>query len=304
MSGVSLFSLQGQLFLLLAVGMVIRRIGILDGSAKKILTDLVLYITLPSGIIRSFVVETSSDLFVSLFHALLVGLAITVVSFVLAKVLFRKSDPGKNAVLQYALLVSNAGFLGLPIAWEVFGSAGYMYASILLAPLRIMMWSAGVAVFKSQQSDEEMQWRQVLLHPCMVATYIGLFLMITGFKLPVLIDETLASLGGATTVLSMLLVGSLFGEMGREDLALDRNIFFHTAIRLVLIPLLTYWFGRAIGANRAVYGVGVLLAGMPAGSTAVIMAAKYDGDAAYASKLVLLSTATSMLTIPMWLALI
>jgi predicted permease len=302
MNGSSMFVLQGQLFLLLAVGIIIRKIGLFDDTAKRLLTDLVLFVTLPSGIIRSFVVETSGDLFASLFHALLVGIAIAVISFTLSRIFFRKSEAGKSEVLRYALLVSNAGFLGLPIAWEVFGSSGYMYAAILMTPLRIMMWSAGVATFKNRQSGKGMQLRQVLLHPCMIAVYIGLFLMVTGLHLPPVIDGTLASLGGTTTTLSMLLIGSLFGEMKKEDLSFDRNIFYHTAIRLLLIPALTYAFGRAIGADRVVYGVGVLLSGMPAGSTTVLMATKYDGDAAYASKLVLFSTTISMITIPLWLA--
>ena len=43
---------------------------------------------------------------------------------------------------------------------------------------------------------------------------------------------------------------------------------------------------------------------MPAGSTTVILADKYDGDGHYASKVMFVSTLLSMLTIPLLCAII
>ena len=47
-------------------------------------------------------------------------------------------------------------------------------------------------------------------------------------------------------------------------------------------------------------GVAVLMTGMPAGATAAIFAARYNSDAPFAARCVVLSTLFSMLTIPLW----
>jgi predicted permease len=47
-------------------------------------------------------------------------------------------------------------------------------------------------------------------------------------------------------------------------------------------------------------GVGVILAAMPGGSSTVILASKYGRDTTYASKLVIVSTILSLISIPLW----
>jgi hypothetical protein len=47
-------------------------------------------------------------------------------------------------------------------------------------------------------------------------------------------------------------------------------------------------------------GVCVLLTAMPAGATTVILASKYNGDAPFATKIVVISTLLSLVTTPVW----
>ena len=46
------------------------------------------------------------------------------------------------------------------------------------------------------------------------------------------------------------------------------------------------------------------MTGMPAGATAAIFAAKYDSDAPFATQCVVATTLLSMLTLPLWSALV
>lgn len=50
--------------------------------------------------------------------------------------------------------------------------------------------------------------------------------------------------------------------------------------------------------DSLVTGVSVMLAGMPAGATTAVLAAKYNGDEKYASACICLSTVLSLVTIP------
>ena len=58
-----------------------------------------------------------------------------------------------------------------------------MYAAIYCIPTRIVMWSAGLSLFTDNQ-DKKAAVKKVLLHPCMVAVYIGMVFMASGLPIP------------------------------------------------------------------------------------------------------------------------
>lgn len=296
----SLWNLQGQLFALLVVGLLLRKVGLFNESAKTLLTDLVLYVTLPCSIVLSFQIDINAELFVSLSIIFLISTAIQMFCYLLTRFTFRKVEMAKRSVLHYGILVSNAGFLGLPIAGELFGATGLMYASIYLIPQRVVMWTAGLSIFSPAAANKKQAAKKVILHPCMVAVYVGLILMVTRLPIPAFARMTLSSLGNCTTALSMLLIGSLFAEMKKEHLHLDVNLLQFSLLRLVLIPLVSLLAGRILGIDRLLIGVGVILAAMPGGSSTVILASKYGRDTTYASKLVIISTLLSLVSIPFW----
>lgn len=296
----SLWNLQGQLFALLAVGLLLRKVGLFNETSKTLLTDLVLYVTLPCSIVLSFQIDINTRLFTSLSIIFLISVGVQVFCYVLTRITFLAVDPAKRSVLHYGLLVSNAGFLGLPIAAELFGATGLMYASIYLIPQRVVMWTAGLSIFSPAAANKRQAAMKVVLHPCMIAVYVGLFLMLTRLPIPSFARMTLSSLGDCTTALSMLLIGSLFGEMEREHLRIDAHLVQFSFLRLVFIPLASLLVGRLLGIERVLIGVGVILAAMPGGSSTVILASKYGRDTTYASKLVIISTMLSLVSILFW----
>lgn len=81
---------------------------------------------------------------------------------------------------------------------------------------------------------------------------------------------------------------------------INKDILYFTIIRIVLIPGLVFLGCRLAGVDKIITGVSVLLSGMPAGSTTAIMAAKYDGDYIFGTKLVVFSTIMTLISIPIW----
>ena len=52
-----MFSLMGEMLLLMLTGWLVRRIGIVTKEGKKCLTDLILYVILPCNITKAFISE-------------------------------------------------------------------------------------------------------------------------------------------------------------------------------------------------------------------------------------------------------
>lgn len=294
----SLINLQGMLFLLVAAGVILRKLGILPDSAKQVLTDLVIDLILPCNIISSFLIEFNLDILKGFAIILLIATLIQFGCLIIANTFYNKEPDRRKKVLQYGTVCSNAGFMGNPIAEGVYGAEGLMYASIFLVPQRIVMWSAGVSYF-TESPDRKTVVKKVLTHPCIVAVYIGLFFMITQISMPVFLENTIRNVGGCTTAVSMILIGTILAEVKAGSI-LDKGILKYTLIRLFFIPFLVFIFCRLFPVRPMISGVSVLLTGMPAGSTTAILAAKYDSDYIFATKCVVVTTLLSLVTIPLW----
>ena len=294
----TILTLQGMLFLLVAAGVILARIKILPQEGTKILTDLVIYLFLPCNIIHSFQMKFSLNILRGFLIIFTISMLIQGGCLLLSKVLYQKQPLARRKVLQYATVCSNAGFMGNPIAEGVFGAQGLMYASIFLIPQRIVMWSAGVSYFTGEQ-DRKKTMIKVLTHPCIIAVYIGLLLMISQITLPAFINNTITSIGGCTTAMSMILIGTILEKVNIKEM-LSKTILYYSIIRLVLIPLLVYIGCMFFHVEPLLRGVAVLLAGMPAGSTTAILSTKYNGDYIFATKCVVFTTLMSMITIPIW----
>ena len=195
-----------------------------------------------------------------------------------------------------------------------------MYASIFIIPMRIMMWSAGIACF-TETPDMKSVVKKLALHPCIVAVYIGLGLLL--FQQPLgaayeavlacpavpvavggrmivgALDKVIRSAGGCTTTLTMILIGTMLADVSPRDM-LDGNTLLITAVRLGLLPLVVLVGCRLFHVDALLTGVCVMITGMPAGSTSAILAAKYNCDYMFATKCIVVSTLLSMITIPLW----
>lgn len=293
-----LFEMQGMLFLVMILGLILRKRKIVGTEGKKLLTDLVIDVTLPASILKSFQIEFNGEILKSCMVIGTVALMIQVGSYVLGMILYPGFADERKRVLQYATICSNAGVLGNPIAEGIFGGLGLLYASIYVIPQRIFMWSVGLTYF-TEAPDKKTLIKKVATHPCIVSVVLGFFLMIFQISLPGFVDLTIRQVAGANTFLAMMLVGTILAEVPFSSLA-DRSTLYYSFVRLVLVPLLVFAGCRLWAIDGLVTGVSVVLSGMPAASVTAVMASKYHKDEIFAVRCVVLSTLLSMLTVPCW----
>lgn len=293
-----LFDLEFQIFILIAVGFLVRRIGIISKAGERELTDLVLYVVLPCSIFGSFLNGSARENAGDMLAVLLISTGIQLLSLLYAKFAFPRQSDNRRRNLGYAMICSNAGFLGNPVAEGVFGAAGLMLAGLYLIPQRIMMWSEGLAIY-SGVSDARATAQKVLTHPCVIACALGLAAMLTHISLPPLLLTPVQTIAKCNTPLSMMVIGMVLSEIDPHALV-DKTILRFTVHRLVLLPLIVYGCCVLLGMSRLVTGVSTLLAAMPAGATTSMLAAKYERDPQFAAKLVIFSTLMSVPAIFVW----
>ena len=294
----NMFQTQGVLFLLMLLGFLLKKKGMINEGNKGLLSDLVINVTLPASIIKAFQIEFNREILQSGLVIFLVAVGIQMGSYLLAAVLYRKVETGHKKVLQYATICSNAGILGNPIAEGIFGSLGLLYASFYLIPQRTFMWSMGLTYF-TEAPDRKSLVKKIATHPCILAVVFGIIIMVFQIPLPGVIEQTEKSLAGANTAVSMLFIGSILTGVRFADLWTPLTIYYNI-VRLFLVPLLVWLCLLPLGLDELVTGVSVVLAAMPAASVTAIMASKYHCDEVFATKCVVSTTILSMITIPLW----
>lgn len=292
-----MWTLQGELFLLMALGFLFRRRNLAGEAFQKGLAEVVIDLVLPCNIICSFQTPVNGQTLRQTGSILLASLAIQLGCWLLAKVAFRRCEAAKRPSLQYGTICSNAGFLGTPLAEGLFGAQGALLAAIYLIPQRIAMWSLGISFFT--QVEGRAFWKKTATHPCLIAAGAGVIIMAAQIRLPSILDQTIHALGSCNTALSMFLIGMIMSKLRWRDF-LDRDTLCFTAVRLAVIPALVLLGCRLAGMGGLSEAVAVLLAAMPAGGTTAIVAAKYGGDAEFAAGCVTVSTVLSLIAIPLW----
>ena len=156
------------------------------------MVNFCLYVTLPFNIFHSFQMEWEWSMLKSFAQVLFLATGYCILSIIMSCIFYRKAEPDKRKPLRYGTIVSNGGFLGNPVIEGIYGTNGLFYASVFMLPVRIVMWSVGTSCFMKEKSESLV--KKVLTHPCIVAIYLGLFVMIAGMSFPVSVENTISGI--------------------------------------------------------------------------------------------------------------
>lgn len=293
----NMIDMQLMMFLLVGIGFFIRKKGIVNTEGRMNMIDLCLHITLPFNVLHSFLRKWDWNLFIACGVILLLSIGFNAISVFFSAILYKKQETNRQKSLKYGTIISNSGFLGNPMVEGIYGSEGLLYAALFMLPVRIVMWTIGIAVFL--KGRKEKLWKNVLTHPCIVAIYAGVIIMVCGIQFPTFVEKTIIGISGCNTPLSMMLIGMMLAEVKPKGL-IDKTMVFYTAIRLLVIPTVVFALTAFLPINTMLRGITVIMAGMPAPITTALLSAKYGGDEKYATGMVFLSTILSLITLPIW----
>lgn len=290
-----MLSTQALMLAYMLLGAVAQKTGIIQKAGRPTLIGLLINITLPCMILHSFEREVTPEGLVTAGQALLISAACCLAAYALGRLLWRGQTDERKAVLVFATMFSNAGNAGLPVVALVFGDMGVFYASFFLIPIRVFMWTLGLGQFMPGRGGA--RWKALLLNPSLMVVFVGLALMLLSLRLPAPLSGAIANVGDMTGPLSMMIIGASLAEMKPRD-ALDGGAFALSAVRLLVIPLLTLLALRLLNADTLLTQVSATLLAMPAATNTAILAERYGRDHRFAAKCVFVTTILSLVTVP------
>ena len=271
----------------------------LSPETNKQLTDILLSIAMPAALFMAFPREFHHDKMADFLFGLMGGLAISVVAIIISKLIFSKNRLKNRAEAhQFAFIFNNAGFLGYPLVYALFGEKLLMAYCGFSMVFNGLLFSYGVFLFEKKFSRAIL--RKILLNPNILAVAFGFFLFAipVDFEIPSVIENFLKYIGGLMTPLSLFCIGYLLSKSKLGWIWRKKRLFITCALQLILGPLLALAVVTLLGLPQNVKVMLVLLQSLPTATTLGLFSEKYGGDTAEASEIVMVSTLMSILTLP------
>ena len=292
-----MLEIQMVIFIYLLVGAICKKSKIITKENQQQFIPFILNGLMPIMVFHSFRSVTMS-MMKEAFLVFVICIVMCIVSVMLGKIVYRKYPVDKQKILQYGTLISNAGFAGLPIASQMFGEVGLIYASIYLIPIRIFMWSAGRTILSSESASPKEIAISLLKNPNIIAVLLGLPRGLLQISLPAIVDTAFSNISSCVTPVSLIVIGAVICDVGFKNF-FEEGMITYCMMRLGLIPVLTLIVTSLCGFDANVIGTTTILASMPAPTTTALLAGQYHLDVNYASKLVFLTTLLSIITCPL-----
>jgi len=300
------------LYLIALAGYISKKSRIFSNEADIILTQIILYITLPALILFSLDFPFSTSVLLDFFILIFLSVFSLCMACIIAYIISKKSKlcPKRKGVFQGLIIFGNQGFLGYAICQVLFQEEGIMYAAIFNLFYLVLIWTYGIYIIANNML--EFSWKMIILNPGTIATSIGMIMFFLPVGWPETISYFFKTLGMPTTPLSMLLIGSIVADLDIKkalEMCKDKYIWIVVFIKLLLNPLFIILIGflnakyALFNINFTALSVAVLVAAMPSAPTISLYAKKYESDVIYASIGLCVTTLLLPLTLPVlyWL---
>lgn len=291
---------MGMLILLMLVGFGCAKAGWIDDSFSQKASRLVLNVFIPSTILTA-ALGTGEPMSGG---EVLLAIGAAFVTFFLGGLLgwlaARPLPREDRAVAWLSVFFMNNMFIGFPVVQALFGEGAIFCASLSNLPFNLLLYTLGVSCLRADAGQGRSFRLREAVTPPLVATLAGVALFFGGCSLPLLVEDTLSTLGAVTVPLSMVVVGVSLSHVPIRRALLDGRAWCICLVRLLLCPLAAWWvLGLFLPAESLALPVLTVIAACPSAAMITILSVRFGGNDGLASRINFLSTLLCAVTLPL-----
>ena len=299
-----LLNLVGKIALLMLLGYFLRKYNIITEQFQKDITAFMLKIALPANVLTTannpFSRELSANLLLTAGIAVIYYVASLLLTYLISRVLPLSRDG--RVVFRASCVFANTAFIGFPLATELMGSEGLLYAVIFNIVWIIFFYTIGISLFSGQKT---IRLKTLITTPVSAASICAVLLYVSPFRVPAFIQDTLSTLGAMVAPISMLVVGCSLVHIRPIDILKDGYSYFVSVIRMIALPAVVLLILKIIpGIPNMVAVTCCLACCLPGASMNVVFAQEYDCEPQYASRAVVQGTLLMIVTVPLFMTMV
>ena len=290
-----------SLYVILLMGFLLVRMGLLKSEDSRVLSAITLWLVSPCNILTAFEVDVTPEVVSGLALAFLAAALIHVL-LLLLNIPMKKL--GMDAVERVSVIYSNAGNLVIPLVTSLFRQEWVIYCCGFMSVQLFFIWSHGKSAVCGELKPDI---RKVLTSVNMISVFAGFAIFLSGFRFPAFLQDSMESVSKLMGPFAMLVTGMLIGGRPLKELLRYPRMPLVVCLRLIAVPLIVVCllkFTPLAGMSpngHTVLMISLIAAMTPSASTVTQMCVYYQRDAGYASAINVFTTLCCILTMPVML---
>ncbi len=288
---------QMELFVIyILAGVMLVKSGLFNRESLQPISKFVLRMGLPlliftniiNGVERNILLHSGSVLMA----AFLFYVAMFFISMGVARLFHVKGK--QEQIYQAMSMFGNIGFMGIPIITSIYPENGILYVSVFSIVDQLFLWTLGVKL-TAPEGEGKFNPKK-LVNPASVGIVVALFMILTGIKLPELLNTGFTKIGSTATPLAMIYLGGTFACVPVKDGLCRGELYGIVLVKMLLVPVVMYMIMGFFGMSGDVCLTLSLIAGMPVMASIAMMVMPSDSE--YAMGGIFITTIGSLVTLP------
>ena len=300
------------IFLVMVLGGVIKKIGIIDEHFANVANRYVFKVALPVLLFR----DLSKSDFKSQFEPgfVLYCSIVTILMFSLVWIfteLFMKDDTQKGAFVQGSCR-SSAAILGMAFVQNMYSDTGMAPLMIVAAVPLFNIFAVVVLTFKAHPKNEVSETSNVnktdnikkaciniVKNPIIIGIVLGFTSSMLNMNYPVIVNKTIESIAQTATPVALICIGA--GFEGRKAIKKIKPTIIATFIKLIGLAAVFIPVAVALGFRNQELVATLIMLASPTTVTSYVMAKSMDNDEVLSSSIIVLTTVLSSVTLTGWI---
>ncbi len=289
-------------FCIFALGFIGQKV---IGFDPKALSTMALYLMSPVLAFRTFYEnELNMDYLYLAVYGL--GICFGLISIVYAIAYFKKYSKSETSSLILSSVFMNNGNYGTPVALFAFGAVGFDIAVIFMVIQQLIMSTIGI-YYAAKGSDDHDGIRAALMAvvrmPVVYGAILGVAFQLTRIDISEIFYESINLVADAAIPTIMIILGMQLAKISLKKLEIEK-VSYSLIIKLAISPLLAVVFAMILPVSEIVRNVMILMAAMPSAANTTMFALQFNTKPDFVSSVTLISTLSSIVTLPIVLWLI
>lgn len=300
------------IFILIGIGMILFRRGVLSEEGSKQISGIIINVTNPALLICSALDDgpkaSLRDLGIAFAAYAAVFAILIAVGFLLPCLLRMPKD--LHYAYQMLTIFGNVGFIGIPLASAVLGSGSLIFVSIFNLLYNLLIYTLGISLLQraargqaeEQEAVPETAFAsgrlQKLFNAGTISAAVTIIFYLSNLRVPVIISSALSYTGRATTFLSMLVLGVSVAQIAPKKIFSHPKLYLFTILRQIFVPIGCVFLMRGLIDSKLIVNTMLLMAAVPAGNMPLMLAKQMNMESEPISQGIILTTILSLVTVP------
>ncbi|MUH95592.1 AEC family transporter [Aliivibrio fischeri] len=292
-------SITGPICVMLLLGVLLKRIHLINDNFIEVASKLVFQVTLPAMLFLS-IVNAKHD-FSSSSHLIIYGLIANFVFFLFTiySTRFAFKDKQNHGVIIQGGFRTNTAIIALAYVANAYGNTGVALAAIYVASTTILYNIQAVIALTPKNDNNKKQAIGIIIktltkNPLIISIVLGVICSLLSIPVPDMLSQAGQYFANMTLPLALLCAGgSLNLHSMKEESAAT---WFATSYKLILSPLFITSGGILVGFRGLELGLIFFMSAAPTAAASYVMARAMGRNAILAANIIAQTTVASLFT--------